>query len=103
MRGTLAENTQQPRYSIYIVSLRHRTTLELVRGHIVEVLLQTHEYFVFRAPCTRDIAAQVALITTQILNTHTQDHAIFVFTPFEIAPTHLYIGYPRLIRCRKKR
>jgi hypothetical protein len=30
------------------------------------------------------------LAARQILNTHTQDHAIFGFTPFEIAPTYLH-------------
>jgi hypothetical protein len=31
-----------------------------------------------------------------------QDHAIFGFTPFEIAPTHVYIWKRRFIRWRKK-
>jgi hypothetical protein len=36
------------------------------------------------------------------INTHAQDHAMFGFTPFEIAPTHVYTGKRRFIRWRKK-
>jgi len=104
-----------PPASAYIFSPRHRATLELGEetqigtsglrlqpsDRNVEtkkwVLLHTHKYFINGALYTATrvtFLAQVARRKEKKFNSHD----LFGFTPFEIAPTHVYIGNRRFIR-----